>query len=307
MPSDHHASRTQTLQPLSRARPGSVALETTLLLHGVPRAQASLLQRDLGAAASKHGAFPAFVGLFRGVPTVGLSESEMSELLGSTDPVPKANTANLGVLIHRRSHGATTVATTMELAAHAGIRVFATGGIGGVHPGYGEHLDISADLAAFTRFPVAVVGSGVKSILDVGSTREALETLGVPVVGFGTDRFPAFYLRDSESIVDARFDDAVELAAFLHQELSRTGRGVLVANPIPVAEELDAAAWGRWLAEARARAAAQGITGRALTPFLLSTLHEVSKGRTLQANIALVRSNTELAARIAVAMRALGA
>lgn len=187
----------------------------------------------------------------------------------------------------------------MELAVDAGIRVFATGGIGGVHRGYGEHWDVSADLIALTRFPVAVVASGVKNLLDVVSTREMLETLGVPVVGFGTDRFPAFYQRHSDAGVDARFDDPGELAKFVDAELTRTGRGLLVCNPIPEDAELTGPAWDGWLADAAASAADQGATGRAVTPAILSRLHEISDGATLRANLALVESNCRLAARIA--------
>ena len=275
-----------------------MALETTLLVHGVPREAGAELAVDLGAIVRAEGAHPAVVGLVEGVPTVGMSDEEIVSLLAAGE-VPKVNTANLGILMHRGSHGATTVSTTMELAAAAGVRVFATGGIGGVHTGYAEHLDISSDLAAFTRFPVAVVTSGVKSILDVESTREALETLGIPVVGFRTDRFPAFYQRGSGAGVDARFDDVEELAAFVRSELERTGRGVVVANPIPEADEIDSDRWLGWLGEATRRVEREGAKGRDVTPRLLAALHGVSGGRTLEANLSLVRSNTKLAALLA--------
>lgn len=286
---------------INRALPPAVALETTLLLHGVPKAESRPLAADLARVVSAAGAHPAIVALVRGTPTVGLTDQELDELLNSAK-VPKANTSNLGVLIHRRSHAATTVSTTMELAAAAGVRVFATGGLGGVHRGYGTALDISSDLAAFTRHPVAVVSSGVKSLLDVEATREALETLGVPVVGFRTDRFPAFYLRESEADVDARFEDVGELAAYCAAEMARTGRGVVVCNPIPRNEEIDRRNWDRWL-EAAARSAQDGgASGRDLTPATLGHLHELSAGATLRANLALVRSNAELAGRLAAAM-----
>lgn len=295
-----------SLELVNRAGPGAVALETTLLLHGVPRADAPALCEELASIVSAQGARPAYVGVYRGTPTVGLTAPEISELLRAGD-VPKANTANLGVLMHRKSHAATTVSTTMELASRAGVRVFATGGLGGVHRGYAQHPDISVDLAAFTRFPVAVVASGVKSILDVTATREALETLGVPVVGFRTDRFPAFYRRESDAGaacgVDARFDDAAELAGFVRTELARTARGVLIVNPIPEASELSRSDWDRWLDEATQRAEAAGVTGRGVTPFILGALHEVSGRATLRANIALIRSNCELAGRVARSMR----
>jgi pseudouridylate synthase len=285
----------------NRSSGPSVALETTLLLHGVPRGEGGTLAAELESIVREHGANPVCVGIVAGRPIVGLNQTELAALLEATK-VPKANTANLGVLMHRGEHAATTVSTTMELAAAAGVRLFATGGLGGVHQGYGQHLDISADLAAFTRFPVAVTTSGVKSILDVVATREALETLGVPVIGFRTDHFPAFYLRESDARVDARFDDEASLAAFLASELARTGRGVVVANPIPHEHEIARADWDRWLAQATREAAESGAQGRDVTPALLGRLHAVSGGRTLKANIELVKSNAALAARLAAAM-----
>lgn len=309
-------------------RPARVALETTLLLHGVPRPQAAELARELAEIVRARGATPAFVGVVNGRPVVGLGDSDLETLLAAPE-VPKLNTASLGVAMHRKQHGATTVSTTMELAAGAGVRVFATGGLGGVHPlraltpthgtppgaqpaplpaGAAQaspawssdlHLDISADLAAFTRFPVAVVTSGCKSLLDVISTREALETLGVPVVGFRTDRFPAFYLRDGGIGVDARFDEVDELAAYVASELPRTGRGIVVANPIPAGDELPRAQWENWLAQAVAHAASHQARGRDVTPTILQALHLLSGGATLRANLALIRANAALAADVA--------
>lgn len=277
-----------------------VALETTLLLHGVPKGQGAALARDLAAVVRGQGATPALVGVVRGRPTVGMSGAELEELLAA-DGVAKANTSNLGVFLARGEHAATTVSTTMELAAGAGVRVFATGGLGGVHRGYGARLDISADLAAFTRFPVAVVASGVKGLLDVVSTREALETLGVPVVGWRTDRFPAFYTRDGDGGVgvDARFDDVAALARFVGAELARTGRGVLVCNPIDPAFEISAGEFAAMLAEAERGAAG---AGRGVTPLVLGELHRLSGGRTLRANIELVKGNAEVAGMLAVAL-----
>jgi len=286
---------------VNRAEPHAVALETTLLVHGVPRAEAPALAVQIDSAVRERGAAPAIVGLVAGVPTVGMTDAELAELL-ATDGVPKANTTNLGVLIHRRAHGATTVSATMELAAAARVRVFATGGIGGVHRDYGRRWDVSADLAALARFPVAVVSSGVKSLLDVVATREALETLGVPVVGYRCDRFPAFYRRESDAGVDARFDDPAELAGFVAAELTRTGRGVLIANPIPEPDELPAGLLEGWTARAHASAEEAGATGRDVTPHVLAHLHQISEGRTLAANIALVLSNARLGGAIAGAM-----
>jgi len=287
---------------VNRAGPGHVALETTLLLHGVPQGQGERLARELSETVRQHGVPPAFIGIYHGVPTVGLDFNELNELFAA-ESVEKANTANAGLLMHRGQHGATTVSTTMEFAAAAGVQVFATGGIGGVHTGYAQRLDISADLAAFTRFPVAVVTSGVKSLLDVVSTREMLETLGIPVLGFQTDRFPAFYLRSSEAKVDARFDDLAQLAAFLKNELTRTKRGIVVANPVPEADEIPRHTWEQWLAVSEAHAASSNVAGRDLTPAILKHLHLVSGGATLRSNLALVRSNADLAARLCRAMQ----
>ncbi|MEM9559783.1 MAG: pseudouridine-5'-phosphate glycosidase [Planctomycetota bacterium] len=289
-------------QLISRAEPNAVALETTLLLHGVPKAAAPGLAADLAADVRQAGGSPALVGVINGAPTVGINADELQTLLDAGD-VAKANTGNLGVLLHRCAHAATTVSTTMELAAGAGVRIFATGGLGGVHKDYGAQLDISADLAAFARFPVAVVTAGVKSLLDIQATREALETLGVPVVGYQTDDFPAFYRRSTDTSprvgVDARFDDTAELASYVAAELARTGRGVVIANPIPPEHELDQGHLALWLQAAEARATEAGATGRGVTPAILSALHEVSAGKTLEANIALVRANARLAGTLA--------
>jgi pseudouridine-5'-phosphate glycosidase len=291
--------------------PPRVALETTLLAHGVPRDAAVPLSRDLAAIVRAEGAEPALIGIVGGRAVVGMTEAQLEELLDAPAAgggAVKVNTANLGLMLHGAAHGATTVSATLELAAAAGIRVFATGGLGGVHRGVAEHLDISADLSALTRFPVAVVSSGVKSLLDIAATREVLETLGVCVVGYRTDHFPAFYLRrtDPPIGVDARFDDADELAEFLAFELARSGRGIVVCNPIPQADEVARGDWERWLAEAMRRATAPGAPaiagGRAVTPSALAHLHEVSGEATLRANIALVKSNAQLAARLAAAM-----
>ncbi len=290
------------LLPLvDRARRPAVALETTLLAHGLPRDRAMGIFDALCQDVRGAGAFPALVGILRGAPIVGMTRKELLELL-AVPGCPKVNTANIGPILHRRESAATTVSTTMELAAAAGVSVFATGGIGGVHRGFAAHLDVSSDLAALARFPLAVVGAGVKSILDVESTREALETLGVPVIGFRTDRFPAFYLRESPggARVDARFDDEAELAHFVHAELARTGRGMLIANPIPERHAIAPAQMDRWLDQATSESA--GASGRDATPAILAALHRISGGATIEANIALVRSNTQLAARIAAAL-----
>jgi pseudouridine-5'-phosphate glycosidase len=282
------------VQIVKRTNSRAVALETTLLVHGVPHASSLGLAAELDEIVRGEGSVPALVGVVDGQPVVGMDRGELESML-SGGAVPKVNTANLGHALYAGYSAATTVSTTMELAAYAGLRVFATGGIGGVHRGYGEHLDISADLVAFTRYPIAVVTSGVKSILDVRATREALESLGVTVVGFGTDVFPAFYLRDGGCGVDVRIDDPDELASFVRAELPRTGRGIVIANPIPVEDEILESDWAGWLSEAERRALESGAAGRDVSPAVLAGLHEVSGGKTLAANIALVKSNARVA------------
>lgn len=284
----------------------AVALETTLVVHGVPRRAAMPLVDQLESAVIDAGAHPAFVGVVSGRPIVGLSRGEVEQMLDAPD-VPKANTSNLGVLMYKKHHAATTVSTTMEIAAGAGLRVFATGGLGGVHRGYGQRLDISSDLAALARTPMVVVCSGVKSILDVASTREMLETLGVTVVGYRTDSFPAFYLREGGVCVDIRMDDVREIAAFATHELTRTGRAIVVANPVPMDHEISPQDWDGYMLRAIAQIAQRETVGldahgRHATPALLAALHEVSGGRTLRANIALAASNADLAGTVASAM-----
>ncbi len=287
-----------TPRTINRTGEHPVALETTLLVHGIPRDSAPALARELGDIIREHGATPAMVGIVSGRAIVGLNDDELGALIAAPD-VPKVNRANLGVALHGGSHGATTVSSTMELAAEVGVRVFATGGIGGVHKGFARALDISSDLLALSGFPVAVVTSGVKSLLDICATREVLETLAVPVIGFRTDSLPAFYLRDSEAGVDARFDDVERMASFIESELARTGRGVVVCNPIPESDEIDATSWHAWLETAESRVRERDVSGRDVTPAVLGELHEVSRGATLRANLALVRSNAALGAKIA--------
>ena len=284
---------------INGAAPNAVALETTLLVHGIPRERVHEVASKLSGAVIEAGAQPALVGIVDGVPVVGMTSVDLDAML-ARDEVAKVNRANLGVLLATKQWGATTVSTTVELAHAAGVRVFATGGIGGVHRGYGTRLDISADLAAIAAHAVAVVTSGCKNILDIAATREALETLGVPVVGFQTDTFPAFYQRSSGIAIDAKFDDADELAAFLAFELHRTGRGVVVCNPIPAEDEIPLEQWNGWLAQAEATTDARG---REATPQILAAVHQISQGATVEANIALARSNASLAGRLAMSMR----
>ena len=283
------------MQILNRANARFVALETTLLVHGVPRESAVALAGTLCDAVRSGGAFPAVVGVLDGQPIVGMTDTELTTLLDAAH-VQKVNASNLGIAMHRGVHGATTVSTTIELASKAGIRFMATGGLGGVHRGYAEKLDISSDLAAISRYPVAVITSGVKSLLDVSATREAFESLGVPVVGYRTNTFPAFYIRDTEIDLDARFDDPAELASFVAHELARTGRGIVVANPCPQSHAISMDQWQILLDDALK--AAQGVSGRDITPAILAHVHTLSKGRTLEANIALAQSNAALAGEL---------
>ncbi len=281
-----------------------VALETTLLAHGVPSDRAEGLWREMeraveeGSGGSARG---AVVGVIGGRAVVGMHEDEIRAMVRGVGRVAKLNTSNLGLALAQRETGATTVSATMEIAASAGVRVFATGGLGGLHwrRGADDPLDVSADLLALARFPVCVVCSGVKAILDVVSTREALETLGVPVVGWRTDAFPAFYLRESGAGVDGRFDDAKALSAYVRDELARTGRGVVVVNPPPEDVAVERGEWEGWLGRAEQMAREKGVSGRAVTPAVLAALREVSGGRTLRANEALAVSNARVAGMIA--------
>lgn len=299
MATQSHAP-TQRTQPVRRvAGRAAVALETTLLAHGLPPGQGLPLAVELDEIIAGHGARPATIGVLDGVPIVGMTSEELTDFLGRGH-IEKANSANLGPLIHQRATAATTVSATVQLAASAGIRVMATGGLGGVHQNAAQRLDISADLSALTRHPVAIVSSGVKAILDVASTRELLETLGIPVLGYKTETFPAFYLTDSEASVDAVFDDPAEIAAFARRHLAATGRGILVVKPVPAQHAIEPHLWHHWLQEAQSTTPA--VQGRAATPAILDGLHRISNGKTLSANLALVRENADLAARIAAEM-----
>lgn len=279
-----------------------VALETTLVTHGFPHPDGLELARILEQEVRLHGALPATVGVLDGALRVGLGPDELTRL-AETKGVAKLGPSNLGSGLASRRPGSTTVGATLIAAHAAGIRVFATGGLGGVHRG--EAFDVSADLLALSRHPVAVVCSGAKAVLDLPRTREALESLGVPVLGFGTDEFPAFYSRRSGLAVDARFDSPHELASAVraHMELG-TGSGAVVANPIPAAEELPAKTCEEAIVAALAAAMSAGVAGRDVTPFLLEELRIRTGGRSLRANRALLVSNAALAAQLAVALAA---
>jgi pseudouridine-5'-phosphate glycosidase len=245
---------------------------------------------------------PATIAILDGALRVGLSDSELEALAQAGGSAEKASRRDVAALVAAGGTAGTTVATTMMIAAMAGIEVFATGGIGGVHRGAETSFDVSADLEELARTPVAVVCAGAKSILDIPKTLEVLETKGVPVVGYGTNEFPAFWARSSGSRVDRRYDTAEDLAALLEAHFGLGLGGVLVANPIPEADALEAAEMEAWIDAAIRGAEQEGVDRHRLTPFLLQRIFELTDGRSLAANIALVRHNAEVAAGIAVAL-----
>ena len=277
-----------------------VALESTIITHGMPWPANLETARGVEDAVRAEGATPATIAVLDGVLRVGLTDAQLADIAGRKGAA-KASRRDLSAVVARGQTAGTTVAATMFLAARAGIAVFATGGIGGVHRGAEETFDISADLLELGRSPVAVVCAGAKSILDIPKTLEVLETQGVPVVGFGTDRFPAFYARDSGERLEHRFDSPADLAALIatHRRLDLPG-GILIANPVPEADALPADEMDRIIRAAVAEARAQGISKKDVTPFLLGRLVELTGGRSLAANIALIRNNARLAARVAV-------
>jgi pseudouridine-5'-phosphate glycosidase len=278
-----------------------VALETTLVTHGLPHPDGVTTALSLEQTVREAGATPATIGIMSGAIRVGLTSTEL-ERLAATPNVAKVNLSNLAAAVSSGRPGSTTVAATM-FAAHAStIRVFATGGIGGVHRGASETGDISADLTALSRIPVAVVCAGAKAILDLPRTVEMLETLGVPVLGFGTDEFPAFYRRSSGLPVDRRYDSITELASAVRLHLSLgLGTGAVVANPIPTVHEMAEALYNRALHTALSEADTQRVRGRAVTPLLLDRMRTITGEDSVRANVALLRHNAEVAAALAVA------
>ncbi len=282
-----------------------VALESTLIAHGLPWPKNLDTARAAEAAVRAGGAVPATIAVLGGRIRIGLSAAELEHLSTAAD-IAKLSRRDLPVALATGRPGATTVAATMICAAPAGIAVFATGGIGGVHRGGESSLDISADLEELARTPVAVVCAGAKSILDLPHTLEYLETRGVPVIGYRTDAFPAFYVCDSGLKVDHRAESAAEIAAIMRAKwrLGLAG-GLVVANPIPEKAALDPAGFEAALAAALRDAESAGISGKALTPWLLARIADLTDGRSLAANIALILNNARLAAEIAVAYAAL--
>ncbi|MDZ5449711.1 pseudouridine-5'-phosphate glycosidase [Labrys sp. ZIDIC5] len=279
-----------------------VALESTIITHGMPWPQNVETARKVEAAVRAGGAEPATIAVLDGVIHAGLEDSQL-EAMGKATGFLKLSRADLGYAVATGKNGSTTVAATMIAADRAGIRVFATGGIGGVHRGVEKTYDISADLQELARTPVCVVCAGAKAILDLPKTLETLETLGVPVVGYGSDEFPAFWSRKSGLAAPMRLDDPADIAALIRARAElRLDGGVLVGNPIPPADEIAANEINPAIEAAVDEADAMGISGKALTPFLLSRMLDLTEGRSLIANIALVENNARLAAKIAAAL-----
>jgi len=278
------------------------ALESTIITHGLPHPQNTDTARSVEAMVRENGAVPATIAVIEGRITIGLS-SEQLEWLGTATDVLKLSRADLPYAVTARRHGSTTVAATMICAHLAGISVFATGGIGGVHRGAETTFDISADLEELSRTPVTVVCSGAKAVLDLPKTLEYLETKGVPVIGYRTDEFPAFWSRSSGLRAPIRLDTPEEIADLIRtkHQLGLKG-GVLVANPVPEHDEIPAAETARHIERALADAAGARVSGKTVTPFLLARILETTGGRSLAANVALVRSNAAVAAQIASAL-----
>ena len=281
------------------ARAPVVALETTVVTHGLPHPDGIAAALALEDEVRQSGATPATIGVLRGAIRIGISREELDEL-ATTPDVCKTNLSNLAAVVASGGLGSTTVAATMWAAHMNGIRVFATGGIGGVHRGADETGDVSSDLTALGRVPVAVVCAGAKAILDLPRTLEMLETLGVPILGLETDDFPAFYRRSSGLRVDRRVDSIADLAAAVdaHFRLG-LGTGVLVANPIPGSAEMPRDLYDQALQAALADMKAEGVRGRAVTPFLLDRLRVLTSGESVRTNLALLLHNARVAARLA--------
>ena len=280
-----------------------LALESTIITHGMPWPDNLETARQVEQAVRDQGAVPATIAIMDGRLKVGLDDHQLERLARSGQQAIKCSRRDIAFALHRRSLGATTVAATMMIAASAGIGVFATGGIGGVHRGAAHSMDISADLPELARTDVAVVCAGPKAILDIGLTLQYLETHGVPVVGYRTSRLPAFYTADSGFDVDYRLDSAAEIAEVirLRHRLGLSG-GLLITNPIPAAHALDGGAIEQIIQRALDEASELGLAGKDVTPHLLARVAELSGGDSLAANVALVLNNARLGAQIALAL-----
>jgi len=277
-----------------------VALESTIISHGMPYPQNIETAKQVEQIIRDAGAVPATIGIINGRLKAGLTEEDL-EIMGQGANIAKVSRRDLPFIIAQKKHGATTVATTMIIAALAGIKVFATGGIGGVHRGAETSFDISADLQELAKTDVAVVCAGVKSILDIGLTLEYLETQGVPVVSFGCDDFPAFFTRESGFQADSRIDQASDIAQALKSkwDLGMAG-GMVIGNPIPEEYAMDVTEISQIIKDALQEADDKKIQGKEITPFLLSKINEMTQGKSLASNIRLVYNNARLAAQIAI-------
>jgi pseudouridylate synthase len=281
-----------------------VALESTIISHGLPRPANLAAARRFEQILQQHNVTPATIALIDGVPKVGLEAKDL-ERIAADESVVKVGSRDIAIAMARKVTGGTTVAATSVLAARAGLRVFATGGLGGVHRGAAETFDESADLTVLSRTPITVVSAGVKSILDIPATLERLETLGVAVVGYQTSRFPAFWLSDSGYDLDWRVDSAAEIADIMAaRDAFGEPSALLVANPLPAALQLDPGVLDDAMGEALALAAEQGVRGKAVSPFLLDRIQQVTGGASVDVNLNIARGNIELAAQIATSWAA---
>lgn len=299
---DFHIQHGDEVAEALRAGRPVVALESTIVSHGLPRPDNLRVARQIEQAVRDAGAVPATIGMVGGRLVVGLDDTELTRL-ATADGVAKLSVRDLAVAAATGVDGATTVAATSAVAAASGIRVFATGGLGGVHREAAQSFDESADLTTLARTPIAVVCAGVKSILDVGATLERLETLGVGVVGYRTRRFPGFFVTDGGFDLDWSVDSPEQVAAVLAARAAHGlhDGGLVVANPLPADEQLDRDLHDRTLADGLALLDRDGITGKAVTPYLLSHFHSATEGASLAVNVRIILRNADLAARIAVA------
>ena len=284
------------------ARTPIVALESTIISHGLPRPSNLLVAQECESIIRARGAVPATIALLDGVVHIGLEASELNAI-ANRDDISKASSRDLAIIIAQGKSAATTVAATAHIAAIAGIKVFATGGLGGVHRGANESFDESADLTALSQLDMTVVCAGVKSILDVHATLERLETLAIGIVGYKTNRFPGFYLTDSGFEIEHRVDSAEEIAAIIKArgQVATSNHALIVTNPVE--KQMDKARHDEILATGMANAARDGIDGKYVTPYLLEHFHTASKGESLAINTEIIKSNCALAADIAMALK----
>ncbi|WP_437594909.1 pseudouridine-5'-phosphate glycosidase [Sorangium sp. So ce1000] len=303
---DHLSISPEVGKALADGRP-VVALESTIITHGMPYPQNLEMAQRVGAVIRRNGAVPATIAIMDGKLKVGVEAGDLERLAKAGGKAAKASRRDVAALLVSGAMAGTTVATTMMAAAWAGIQVFATGGIGGVHRGAETTFDVSADLKELSQTQVAVVCAGAKSILDIPKTLEMLETNGVPVLGYKTEDFPAFWARQSGQKVDHRIESAEDAAKVIALQFELGMGGVLVANPIPESHAMDGKAIEARIEEAIKGAEAEGVSRKDLTPFLLKRIFELTEGKSLIANIALVENNAAVAAEIAVAMSELGA